>query len=142
MEISGFNSGLDADTLNSLRGRSSKSELMQVAAIAQNDSEEGLKLAAREFTGMFIGQMLKTMRSTVDTSEFMHGGEAEKIFQGLLDDEWARNIAYSEDIENDRNNITGKVYESLKRKSNAEAYSAYLRSSMGDTAVGLSSQRQ
>ena len=44
----------------------------------------------REAFGQFVGnslftQMLSSMRETVEKSEYFHGGRAEEVFQGQLD---------------------------------------------------------
>ncbi len=127
MDMPPVKQGLDLDTLRRLHGTSGKSDLMQIASIAQDDSEEGLKLAAREFAGMFLGQIMKAMRSTVDTDDLMHGGQAEDTFQGMLDDEWTRNMAYSGDIDDKNNGFVGVVYDSLKQRSAVNAYSELLK---------------
>ncbi len=50
---------------------------------------EGAKEARdtfRQFVGeSFFGQMLKSMRSTLDKPAYFHGGQAEEAFQGQLD---------------------------------------------------------
>lgn len=39
-----------------------------------------------EFVGQtFFGQMMKAMRSTTDKPAYFHGGRAEEVFQGQLD---------------------------------------------------------
>lgn len=103
-------------------GASSKSELMKLAAITRDDPEKGLDVAAREFTGMFIGQMLKEMRSTVQLCDLGHGGAAEETFQSMLDGEWAKNIAYNGDVETGGNGIVGVVYDSLQHRAVTKAY--------------------
>ncbi len=56
------------------------------------DAKE-LKETFRTFVGeSFFGQMLKSMRSTVGKPAYFHGGQAEEIFQGQL------NQAMSEDM--------------------------------------------
>ncbi len=135
------NEGLGADTQVNLTASSGKSALLRVAAIAKNDSEKGMKLASREFAGMFLGQMMKNMRSTVDVSDFMNGGQAEKIFQGMLDDEWARDIAYSGNIEGDSKSFAGMVYDSMKRNSAASAYGQFLKTeSEGNATANIGGQ--
>ncbi len=129
------NEGLSTDTMANLNASSGKSALLRAAAIAKNDSEKGMKLASREFAGMFLGQMLKNMRSTVDISDFMNGGQAEQIFQGMLDDEWARNIAYSGELEGDSKSFAGMVYDSMKRNSAASAYGQFLKTQSEGTAA-------
>ena len=40
----------------------------------------------RDFVGQtFFGQMLKSMRATLDKPAYFHGGRAEEIFRGQLD---------------------------------------------------------
>lgn len=128
MEIPGASNELQMDMLTKLRASSSKGDLMHMASVAQGDSEEGLKLASREFTGMFLGQMMKEMRSTVELGELGHGGEAENTFQGMLDEEWARNVAYTGDIEGGGGGFVGVVYDSMQRRSTANAYENFLQS--------------
>ena len=143
------NQALNTDSLRRLSGVASKSDMLGVAAMAKDDPEKAQELAAREFTGMFMGQLLKAMRSTVDLTDFMHGGQAEETFQGMLDDEWAREMAYSGDINDSSNSFVGMVYDSLKRRSLTEAYGDYFKngqnavsgnSGMNNTSVKVGSQ--
>ena len=55
--------------------------------------DEALKKAASEFEAVFVKQFLDIMDSTVEKSEFMHGGQAENIFKSLMNDEIAGQIA-------------------------------------------------
>ena len=52
----------------------------------------GARKVAREFEAMFVGMMLKSMRSTVPESS-LTGGNAEKIYRDMLDQEYASAIA-------------------------------------------------
>jgi hypothetical protein len=48
----------------------------------------------RQFVGETVfGQMLATMRKSVDKAPYFHGGRAEEVFQGQLDQELSKNIA-------------------------------------------------
>jgi len=50
----------------------------------------------RQFVGETVfGQMLASLRKTVDKAPYMHGGRAEEVFQGQLDQELAKNLAES-----------------------------------------------
>ena len=50
----------------------------------------------RQFVGETVfGQMLATMRKSVDKAPYFHGGRAEEVFQGQLDQELAKEIAKS-----------------------------------------------
>jgi hypothetical protein len=40
----------------------------------------------------FFGQMMKAMRSTVGKPAYFHGGRAEEVFQGQLDQTMAENL--------------------------------------------------
>lgn len=58
--------------------------------------KEKISILAREFESIFTNQMLKTMRSSVNKSDFMNGGAAEEMFTGMLDEEMARQMAFSQ----------------------------------------------
>jgi peptidoglycan hydrolase FlgJ len=48
----------------------------------------------RQFVGETVfGQMLSSMRKTVDKPAYFHGGRAEEVFQGQLDQELATQVA-------------------------------------------------
>jgi hypothetical protein len=62
-------------------------------AIKSNDTA---RETFRQFVGQTVfGQMLASMRKTVDKAPYFHGGRAEEVFQGQLDQELAKNIAES-----------------------------------------------
>jgi flagellar protein FlgJ len=60
-----------------------------------NDGEnEELREAFQSFVGQTLfGQMLRAMRKTVGKPAYFHGGRAEEIFQGQLDQVLAEKIA-------------------------------------------------
>ncbi|MBP9706045.1 MAG: rod-binding protein [Oligoflexales bacterium] len=49
--------------------------------------------SAQEFESMFLELVLKSMRDTVIKSELIDGGSAEDIYQSMLDQEYAKNMA-------------------------------------------------
>ena len=56
------------------------------SADQQLDNARELQTAFQDFVGKsFYGEMLKSMRSTVGEPAYVHGGNAEKIFQQQLD---------------------------------------------------------
>lgn len=70
-----------------------------MAKKAENLSEEKkkelakLKDACSEFESIFMHQMLKEMRKTVDKKNSMvYGGQAEEIFSDMLDQERAKEM--------------------------------------------------
>ncbi len=55
---------------------------------------QDIKKAYTQFVGeSFYGTMLKSMRKTVGEPAYFHGGQAEKLFQGQLDQEIASEMA-------------------------------------------------
>ena len=58
------------------------------SGLSAHGNEKSGELRARftQFVGeAFFGQMLKAMRSTVGKPAYFHGGHAEEVFQGQLD---------------------------------------------------------
>lgn len=49
--------------------------------------------AARGMEQMLLDHLIQEMRKTVPESEFMPAGQAEKIFRGMLDSEYARMLS-------------------------------------------------
>jgi flagellar protein FlgJ len=47
--------------------------------------EEGLRRTARQLEGVFVEQLLKSMRSTVSHDGILDGGAGEEVFTGMLD---------------------------------------------------------
>lgn len=68
-----------------LHGEDSSATLNELNSKSKGDSPE-LREAFDNFVGeTFYGQMLKSLRSTVGKSAYFHGGRAEEVFQGQLD---------------------------------------------------------
>ena len=56
--------------------------------------DEGkLKKACRDFEAIFIQQMLKAMRQTVQESDLFGKGSEKETFQSLFDEEWSKSLA-------------------------------------------------
>ena len=54
---------------------------------------EALKQAAREFESVFMYQVVQAMRQTVPKGSLVEKGEGEEVFEGMLDEEWAKKLA-------------------------------------------------
>lgn len=78
-----------------------------------NKDDEKLKKAASDFESVFVGQFLEMLDSTVEKSDFMHGGQAEDTFKSMLNQEIAKNIS-----SNPRTSfgLAAQVYKQLKAK--------------------------
>jgi len=72
--------------------------------------DKKLKDASMEFESIFVYQMLKSMRATVPKNKLINGGMAEDIFQGMLDQEYAKIMS-----QNSQFGLGMKVYEQLRK---------------------------
>lgn len=80
MTVSSLSSSLLTDKIKNLP-ESKKQELAK------------LKNACSEFESIFMHQMLKEMRKTVDSkNSLVYGGQAEEIFSDMLDQERAKEM--------------------------------------------------
>lgn len=83
-----------------LSGASPKTE-----ALSKDNPE--LKRAFTDFVGQtFYGQMLKSLRSTVDKPAYFHGGRGEEMFQEQLDQVLSEKLA-----ETTAENFSGPMFD-------------------------------
>lgn len=76
----------------------------------QQQRNEELKKACREFESVFTYELLKSMRKTIDKCDLFHGGEGEEIYESLLDQELAKSMSgYGS------NSLSGLLYQQLSR---------------------------
>jgi len=68
--------------------------LSDLKRLAGDNDPEAIKAAARQFESLFLGMVLKTMRSTVQSSGLMDS-DSTKLYQSLLDQQLAANMAAS-----------------------------------------------
>ncbi|KAB2952595.1 flagellar biosynthesis protein FlgJ [Heliorestis acidaminivorans] len=63
-------------------------------------SEEDKKLRelCQEFESIFIYQMLKSMRNTIDRSDLIPESPGRQIWESMLDEEYAKEMAKKEDL--------------------------------------------
>ncbi|MEW6749567.1 MAG: rod-binding protein [Candidatus Latescibacterota bacterium] len=55
--------------------------------------EQALRQVAQEFEAILLHQMVAAMRQTVGEGGLLPKGTGERIFEGMLDEEWARKLA-------------------------------------------------
>ncbi len=77
---------------------------------ALKDTPEGLKKVSQEFESFFLFYMLKEMRKTVNEVPLFHGGRAEEIFQGMMDEHIALSMAQAGGI-----GLAPIIYQQLSR---------------------------
>jgi flagellar protein FlgJ len=66
--------------------------LRSIKTAAKQNSPEALKAAAKQFEGLFINMMLKSMRDAVPKSG-INEGPAQKTYTAMLDQQLSQNIA-------------------------------------------------
>jgi peptidoglycan hydrolase FlgJ len=81
MQISSYQPSTSLDQARASKG------LDQAAALQDSAAEQPeLRKAFEDFVGQtFYSQMLSSMRKTVGKPAYFHGGQAEEIFRGQLD---------------------------------------------------------
>jgi Rod binding domain-containing protein len=84
--------------------------------------DQQLRAAAEEFSAVFLGQLTKAMRATVPQNQAMgSGSSAERMFQDLLDTEYARQLAVGSGY-----GLTDTVYKALSEKNRSASASSVL----------------
>ncbi len=56
-------------------------------------NEKKLEEAAKEFEAVFVSEMMKPMFEGIEVDETFGGGQAEKIFRGMMLQEFGKTIA-------------------------------------------------
>lgn len=54
---------------------------------------EALKQAAKEFESVFMYQVVQAMRQTIPKGGLVEKGEGEEMFEGMLDQQWAKTLS-------------------------------------------------
>ncbi len=78
------------------KGGLGNSDLFSVTDNKKLGKTEKIKKLAKEFESIYMSQLLKAMRSTIHKEGIISGGMAEDIFTGMLDEQFAREMAYSQ----------------------------------------------
>ena len=105
-----IDSSLNTATISMQQGATSVQELRQLAG---QDEHRALEEATKQFEGLFIQMMLKTMRSTV--GEDMFSSSATQTFKDMQDTEMAKQIAAAGGI-----GLTQQVIDSVMRQAGVE----------------------
>ena len=74
-----------------------------------------LRQTAKDFEAVFLFQMLKQMRSSVQKEDLFHGGMGEDMFTEMMDEELSKKMAGREGV-----GIAEMLYEQLSRQFNIE----------------------
>jgi len=101
------------ETLGRLRGngafaRALKEKMDETGKPPGVRDDKKLLDVCYEMESIFIGYMLKSMRKTVDESDFFGKSIAKDIFSDMLYDEYAKMMARTEQL-----GIAGQIYDQL-----------------------------
>jgi peptidoglycan hydrolase FlgJ len=81
------------DLLGKLGNFSAMPPIQNNRPVKSDSNDQKLEKACHQFESLFIKYMLQTMRDTIPENELFGGGQAEKIYTGMLDDEVSQSIS-------------------------------------------------
>jgi len=111
LDAAKYNTGLAA-TRSALTDQAGALESLRKTQTDPVLRDKQTRAAAEEFTSVFLNQLTKAMRATVPQNEAMgSGSSAERMFQDLLDTEYARKMASGSGY-----GLTDLVYKALSEK--------------------------
>lgn len=99
MDLKIGSGGLDVNSLRIMKDPTagiSGSSALALSGDKTMKSKDKVENLAREFESVFMNQMLKAMRQTIPKNELINGGHAEDIYSSLLDEEFSRRMAYTQ----------------------------------------------
>lgn len=66
--------------------------------LTRDEKLKKLKESAKGFESVFVLNLIKVMRSTIQKTNLISGGNAENIYQGMLDEEYSKIIVKRADF--------------------------------------------
>jgi peptidoglycan hydrolase FlgJ len=79
-------------------------------------TRQALRDASTEFEAVFMNQLVSAMRKTVGDSGLIKKSQGEKMFEGMLDEEWARGLAGR----HGPGGLSDMIYQQLSRQMGLE----------------------
>jgi flagellar protein FlgJ len=61
-------------------------------------NDKNLEVACRDFESLFVDYLMQKMRDTIPENSLFGGGQAEKIYTGMLDNEVAKSVSQQRGI--------------------------------------------
>ena len=105
---------------NHVRVTKSRSLLDQLRSGARGTDPESTRQALRdastEFEAIFMNQLVSAMRKTVGESGLIQKSQGERMFEGMLDEEWARGLAGR----HGPSGLSEMIYRQLRRQMELE----------------------
>ncbi|HET6424234.1 MAG TPA: rod-binding protein [Planctomycetaceae bacterium] len=90
-----------------------------IASISPSTTPDLQPTFQKAFAGMLFGQMLKAMRATVGKPAYLHGGQAEEMFQQQLDQTIVESLSTTHG-----GDYVGELYDQFRRQMNLPAESS------------------
>jgi Rod binding domain-containing protein len=90
-------------------GSASFDQVLQ-AKMDKTQKKSELRKACTAMESLFIDQMLKVMRKSVNKNEFLNGGFAEEVFSDMLYTEYSQKMAESGHF-----GVAKMLYQSMER---------------------------
>lgn len=115
--------GLGALNKSSQQRKIDREEAKELAGSAARSStatgkveDPKLRGVAEEFVSVFMNEVMKSMRATVQENPQMHGDNGEKFFQQMLDQEYSSTLSKGSGY-----GLTDLVYQSLASKARVQS---------------------
>lgn len=115
LDISSYGDTSGAGAMLALGNQRQQREADRVQAIRmgrgiqdQEQLEKKVRQVSEDFVSVFMNQVMKSMRATVQENPMMHGDNGEKFFQEMLDTEQSKTLAKGSGY-----GLTDLIYESM-----------------------------
>ncbi|MBN98199.1 MAG: hypothetical protein CME16_02950 [Gemmatimonadetes bacterium] len=89
---------------------------MSLHGATREEKKAALRKASKEFEAIFIYQMISAMRKTVNHGGVIKKSQGEKIFEGMLDEEWGKKLT----TQNHHNGLGELLYRQMSRNLGLE----------------------
>ncbi|HHW00847.1 MAG TPA: flagellar biosynthesis protein FlgJ [Clostridiaceae bacterium] len=137
MEIGRISQGLINNTINSVESVKSSVEQdsfeKKLQDAIDNNNEEQLKAACKEFEGIMLSMIYKQMKSAIPKSDLIPSDAGRDIFESMLDE------ALMEEASNGRGvGLADVLYKQLSRNLSGQLPENNEGSNSGDTAEIMS----
>ncbi len=86
-------------------------ETLNARPKAADENLGKIEKLSRQFEALFLKEVISSMRKSVPENGLLNGGNAEKIYRSMLDDQFAAQMAERGD-----SGIARAIYESMSEK--------------------------
>ena len=83
---------------------------------SREEKKAALRKASKEFEAIFVYQMISAMRKTINHGGVIKKSQGEKIFEGMLDEEWSKKLS----TQINHNSLGELLYRQMSRNLGLE----------------------